>query len=454
MGIFRKIYNSLSPQALLVTSFLSLIILGAAALSQGFASTNEPLGFADAVFTAASATCVTGLSIVDTGTYFSLPGQIIILFLIQIGGLGVMTFSTLFLFYLRGKFGIGSREMIQETLSFFDTIDISSLLKSVFLFTFAFEAVGTVLLTIRFMFDMPLLEAFYSGLFHSISAFCNAGFSVFHDSLISYRDDTFVNIVIILLIVSGGLGFIVIYELFKIRKKGFSFYKLSLHTKVVLTFSASLITIGALLLFIFEFNVSMKGYSLYSKLLSSVFQSVTARTAGFNTIDISAVSMPSLFILINLMFIGASPASCGGGIKTVTLAVLVAFIKSKVNDSANVNLFYNTLPFKIISKAIVIVVFSILIVVLFSFLVSIVEMQNTSFSENGTKFIEIFFEVVSAFGTVGLSTGITTELSDVSRLLLSLVMLIGRVGPLTLAVVVASRDQLNIKYAEDNILVG
>ena len=301
---------------------------------------------------------------------------------------------------------------------------------------------------------MPLAEAFFSALFHSIAAFCNAGFSTFPDNLISYRDDTFVNLIIMLLIISGGLGFIVIYELFKIKKKGFAFYKLSLHTKVVLSFSGALIAIGALLLFIFEFNVSMDGYNLYSKFLSSLFQSVTARTAGFNTIDISTISMPSLFVLINLMFIGASPASCGGGIKTVTLAVVVAFIKSKVNDTSNVNLFYNTLPFKIISKAIVIVVFSILIVVLFSFLVSIVEMQNTSFTENGTKFIEIFFEVVSAFGTVGLSTGITPELSSVSRLLLSLVMLIGRVGPLTLAVVVASKDQINIKYAEDNILVG
>lgn len=454
MGIFRKIYNRLSPQALLVTSFVSVILLGAVMLMQGFASSKEPLGFVDAVFTSASATCVTGLTVVDTGTYFTLPGQIIILFLIQIGGLGVMTFSTLFLFYLRGKFGIGSREIIQETLSFFDTIDISSLLKSVFLFTFFFEAAGTILLTIRFMFDMPAGEAFFAALFHSIAAFCNAGFSTFPDNLMSYRDDTFVNIIIILLIVSGGLGFIVIYELFKIRKKGFSFYKLSLHTKVVLTFSAALITIGALFLFIFEFNVSMKGYNLYSKFLSSVFQSVTARTAGFNTIDISAVSMPSLFILINLMFIGASPASCGGGIKTVTLAVVIAFIKSKVNDSANVNLFYNTLPFRIISKAIIIVVFSILVVVFFSFLVSIVELQNSSFSENSGRFIEIFFEVVSAFGTVGLSTGITAELSSVSRVLLSIVMLIGRVGPLTLAVVVASKDQINIKYAEDNILVG
>ncbi|MBU3947839.1 MAG: TrkH family potassium uptake protein [Proteobacteria bacterium] len=435
-------------------SFISVILIGSFLLSRPFASTGPALNFVDSLFTSTSATCVTGLIVVDTGSSFSTAGQIIILMLIQVGGLGIMSFSTLLLFFFHGRFGIGSREVIQETLAFFDTIDIGSLLKSVFIFTFSFEAIGTVLLTIRFLFDMPFDKALYAAVFHSISAFCNAGFSTFPDSLTAYRSDIFVNLIIMFLIISGGIGFIVIYELYKNRKKGFSFHKLSLHSRAVLLFSGLLIIVGTVFLFIFEYDVSMKGYSLLAKILSSMFQSVTARTAGFNTIDISAVSMPSLLVIANLMFIGASPASCGGGIKTATLAVIFAFIRSKINDTKNVNLFYSTLPFKVISKAIVLVVFAILTVILFSFLVTIAEFHNTPFSDNGTKFIQIFFEVVSAFGTVGLSAGITAALSPVSRILITIVMLIGRVGPLTLAVVIATKDGNDIKYAEDNILVG
>ncbi|MFH2045868.1 MAG: TrkH family potassium uptake protein [Pseudomonadota bacterium] len=451
---YKISFSQLSPQALVTLSFVSVILVGAFLLSCPFASTGLALNFVDSLFTSTSATCVTGLVVVDTGTYFSLTGQIIILVLIQVGGLGIMSFSTFLLFFLRGRFGIGSREIIQETLAFFDTIDIGALLKSVFIFTFSFEAIGVFLLTIRFLFDMPLDQAFFTAVFHSISAFCNAGFSTFPDSLTAYRSDIFVNLIVMFLIVSGGIGFIVIYEIYKLRKKGFTFYKLSLHSRVVLLFSVLLIIIGTVFLFIFEYEVSMKGYSLFTKFLSSLFQSVTARTAGFNTIDISAISMPSLFVIASLMFIGASPASCGGGIKTATLAVIFAFVKSKIKGSKNVNLFYSTLPFKVISKAIVLVVFAILTVIIFSFLVLVAEFHNTPFADNGTLFIKIIFEVISAFGTVGLSAGITPELSSISRILITIVMLIGRVGPLTLAVVIAARDEQDVQYAEDNILVG
>lgn len=458
MNLFSDFYNKvilkLKPQSILVLSFVSVILIGAILLMQPFALNGNSISFVHALFTSTSATCVTGLTVVDTGTYFSSAGQIILLVLIQMGGIGVMSFSVMFLFFFKRRFGIGEREIIQETLSFFDTVDLASLLKSVFIFTITIEAVGALLLTIRFAFDMPFNIALYSGIFHSISAFCNAGFSLYKNSLIDYQSDLYINFVISALIFLGGIGFIVLYEFRKMVGKKFSFHKFSLHSRVVVKLSLFLILIGAIFIFIFEYNVSMKGMDLGSKILTSFFQSITSRTAGFNTIDIYSLSMPSLFLIINLMFIGASPASTGGGIKTATLAVLIAFIRSKTRDSKNVNIGFNTLPFKVISKAIIIVVFAVTIIVLFSFLLTVAELDHIPFNANGDKFLEIFFEVVSAFGTVGLSTGITPDFSIIGKSLLIILMLAGRVGPLTIATAIGSKESKDIKYAKDNILVG
>lgn len=458
MYSFSDIYNrtvlKLKPQSLLVISFITVILIGSILLMQPFSLNGHSISFVNALFTSTSATCVTGLIVVDTGTYFSSVGQIIILILIQLGGIGVMSFSVLFLFFLKRRIGIGEREIIQETLSFFDTVDIASLLKSVFIFTITIEAIGAMLLTIRFAFDMPFNAALYSGIFHSVSAFCNAGFSIYKNSLINYQSDLFVNLIIGSLIFLGGIGFIVLYEYRKMWGNKFSFQKFSLHSRVVVKLSVSLILIGAIFIFIFEYNVSMKGMDLGTKILASFFQSVTARTAGFNTIDIYSMSMPSLFFIINLMFIGASPASTGGGIKTSTVAVITAFIRSKTRDSKNVNIGFNTLPFKVISKSIIIVVFAITIVVLFSFLLTVLELDHIPFNANGDKFLEIFFEVVSAFGTVGLSTGITPDFTILGKLLIIILMLAGRVGPLTIATAIGSKERKDIQYAKDNILVG
>ncbi len=365
-----------------------------------------------------------------------------------------MSFSVLFLFFVRGKFGIGGREIIQETLSFFGTLDIRALFKSVFIFTLTIEFIGAVLLSARFAFDMPFNEAIYNGIFHSISAFCNAGFSLFPNSLINYQGDIFINIVISFLIISGGIGFIVFFEIKKVIIKRLSFSHLSLHSKVVIIVSFILILIGSLFIFAFEYHVSMDGMDLGNKIMASIFQSISSRTAGFNTVDLNSLSMPSLFFLSTLMFIGASPASTGGGIKTVTLAVLIAFIRSKIKDSKNVNLGHNTLPFRVVSKAIVVIVFAITIIVLFSFLISITELNHIPFHQNGDRFLEIFFEVVSAFGTVGLSTGITIDFSIIGRILIIILMFAGRVGPLTIATAIGSKNEQDIKYAEDNIIVG
>ena len=207
---YKKIIAKLSPQAILVLSFIVVILIGTYLLAQPFSVTGSGLNFIDSLFTATSAACVTGLIVVDTATCFSFAGKIIILLLIQLGGLGIMTFSVFFLFFLRGRFGIGGREIIQETLAFFNTINLRALLNSVFLFTFTFEAAGALLLFPRFLMDMPLKDAFFNAVFHSISAFCNAGFSNFPDSLMRYQSDFYINIIIMLLIISGGLGFIAV----------------------------------------------------------------------------------------------------------------------------------------------------------------------------------------------------------------------------------------------------
>lgn len=454
LKLLIRIIKNLSPQSILVLSFVIVIIIGSILLKQSFALNGNHISYVDALFTSASATCVTGLIVVDTGSFFSIHGQLIILFLIQLGGIGVMSFSVLFLFFFRGKFGIGSRELIQETIAFFNTVDIGALLKSVFIFTFIIESIGAFLLTFRFLFDMPIKEAIFSGIFHSISAFCNAGFSLNSDSLMKYTDDIYVNIVVSLLILIGGIGFIVIYEIKNLSFKNFSIKKLSLHSRVALKFSFILILAGAIFIFVFEYNVSMKDMTLDGKILSSIFQSITARTAGFNTIDIYRLSMPSLFFLINLMFIGASPASTGGGVKTTTIIVLISYVISRIKDAKFVNIGFNTLPNSIISKAIVIVVFSISIIVSSSFLLTILELQNAHFGSNSERFVQIFFEAVSAFCTVGLSTGITADFSFGGKFVLIFLMLAGRVGPLTIATAIGSKESQVIKYAEDNLLVG
>ena len=297
MKFFAELYNKLSqrfsPQSLLLLSFLTVILLGAILLMQPFSLNGGSITFVDSLFTSTSATCVTGLTVVDTGSYFSFAGKIIILILIQLGGIGVMSFSVLFLFFLRGKFGISGREIIQETLSFFDTLDLASLLKSVFIFTLTIESIGAILLTIRFAFDMPFAEALFAGIFHSISAFCNAGFSIFEDSLVAYRSDLYINSVISLLIFLGGIGFIVLYEFKNSYGKKISFKRMSLHSQVVIKVSVFLVAIGALFIFFFEYNVSMKDMDLSTKILASLFQSISSRTAGFNTIDFYTLSMHS-----------------------------------------------------------------------------------------------------------------------------------------------------------------
>lgn len=452
MGLRRILRQSLTPPRLLVLSFVGLILLGSLLLRLPQATTSAPLDYVDALFTATSATCVTGLVVADTGTKFTPAGQLIILCLIQLGGLGIMTFSTAFLYVLEGRLSLASRAVLEETLTQSPMRGLRGLLKTVFAATFLIESAGALILTLRFAHYMPWAPAVYQGIFHSISAFCNAGFALQRNSLTPYQGDAIINLTIICLIVLGGLGFVVIYELFRLRRR--NRYRLSFNTRLVLTTSGVLIAGGAAFFFVLEYANALRNQPWPAKILISLFQSVTTRTAGFNSVEIGVLSNPTLFMMIVLMFIGASPASCGGGIKTTTFAVILSHIRARFNSGDHSNLFLRRIASKTVSKAITITFFAALVIMLCTMLLLITELAEVSHQASRGLFLELLFEVTSAFGTVGLSLGTTPTLSAAGKMLIILVMLIGRLGPLTIAMAVGRKEQAHFKFAEEDVLVG
>ena len=449
--------RELKPTQLLVLSFSSIIFVGTILLLLPQATVGDSLSLVDALFTATSATCVTGLIVVDTGTKFTPFGQGVILTLIQIGGLGIMTFSTFFLFLFGKRISFREREIVSETLIPAPMRDIASLLKRVFKVTLILEGIGFLLLIYPLSRTLPLKKALYHALFHSVSAFCNAGFCLYKTSFIEFQGDILVNLTLISLIILGGVGFIVLIDLgnfFGNRRKG-NPYSFTFHTKVVLTATAILILIGSTGFFLLEAKNSLRASSPVEKVLISLFQSVTPRTTGFNTVDIGHLTNSTLFLLIILMFIGASPGSCGGGIKVSTFAVLIALAIAKLRGREEVHLFYRRIPPQVISKAVAIVFTSITVIILVTLILQVTELGYLPHPESKGAFLETFFEVVSAFGTVGLSTGITPKLSTLGRILITIVMFVGRLGPLTVALAVAQqKPRGRFKYVTEEIMVG
>jgi len=455
MSIIGKI-KFLDSSRIVIFSFLIIILIGTLLLMLPGSAQRQSLAFIDALFTATSATCVTGLTVVDTRTSYSLFGRIVILMLIQAGGLGIMTFSTFFVFLMMGKFSISGRDVIQETMTQQPFRNIAGLLKTIFITTILIELAGTLLLTVCFWDQFPPLQSFYCGAFHAISAFCNAGFSLFPNSLIDYRGDWKINLIIMALIICGGLGFIVLSDIkryFFIRsrpmKSAFSF-----HSKLVLVITLALIIGGASILFLFELQNVLDHQPLSIKILVPLFQSVTSRTAGFNTVDIAKLTDSSLFFIILLMFIGASPGSCGGGIKTTTAGVVFAMLLARSKNREDVNIGRHRIPNEIVSKAVSVTFVAMAVVILATILLMLVEQWGISHQYTRGLFLESFFEVISAFGTVGLSTGITPELSFLGKLILIIVMFIGRVGPLTVVLAVGRKIAPRFKYAQENVLIG
>lgn len=442
----------LSPQRIFILSFATVIIIGAFLLWFPFSGAKSPLRFIDALFTSTSSVCVTGLVVVDTGTDLSIVGQLITLCLIQMGGLGIITFSTLFFILMGRGISFKGREIVQSTLLHTPRKDFLVILKSILGFTFLFESVGTLLLFLRFFEDDSFGIAFYKAIYHAISAFNNAGFSLFQNSLIGYQGDLIINLTVMGLIVSGGIGFIVQYELFSylrgIQKR------LSIHTKVVLIATAILILSGAILFYLFERNHVLKDVSILTQILISLFQSVTPRTAGFNTVDIGALTNATILLLLILMFIGASPGSTGGGVKTTSAALLILMIWNRLKGSEGVNIFNRTIPRGNISRTISIIFASAFSVSIITSLLLILGSGNLSPLESRHLFVEYLFETVSAFGTVGLSMGVTSKLTDAQKLAVILMMFAGRVGPLTLAFSLSREATQRITYAEEGVMVG
>ena len=438
----------MTPSRVLVLGFAALILLGALLLSLPVATQDgKGLHFLNAVFTATSAVCVTGLVVVDTATTFTLFGQWVILLLIQIGGLGFMTFATMFAIILGKRITLKERLLLQEALNQVSVEGIVRLVKSIILISFTIEAVGALILTLRWSSDFGWTKALYFGIFHSISAFNNAGFDLFghFSSLTAYVGDPITNLTIMLLFIIGGLGFAVLANLYSYRGR-----KLTLHTKIVLQVSGSLILIGTGIILVLELTnpLTLGPLPLGTKVLAAFFQAVTPRTAGFNTINIADMYDTTLLLMIVLMFIGASPGSTGGGIKTTTFISIVLSVFSTLRSDPHVVLEGRTLPKDIIQKALTIITLAAFWIFLMTSILTITEKAD---------FLTLFFEVTSAFGTVGLTLGVTPELSSLGKVAIILTMYAGRVGLLTLAFFLfqkANKSSVNIKYPDERIIIG
>lgn len=402
----------------------------------------------DALFTATSASCVTGLVIADTFQHWSMFGQTVILTLIQIGGLGFMTIGVFFAIVLRRKIGLWTRGTLQESVNIMQVGGIVRLVKKIIIGTLFFEGIGALILSWRFSQTMELGKAVYFGVFHSISAFCNAGFDLMgeeaaYSSFTTYSGDWVVNVVLMLLIIIGGIGFFVWNDI-SIHK--FHFRKYRLHTKITLFVTAVLILGGAALLFIFEQENTIKGMPVDEQILCSLFGSVTARTAGFNTVDTGALTDSSKILTIILMFIGGSPGSTAGGIKTTTFAVLLVYVHANLRQKHDCDIFHRRLDNGAIRKASAVMSINLFLSVIAVLIIVTIHTIDAT---------DVAFEVVSAMGTVGMSTGITRELGNVAKLTLIFLMYCGRVGSMTFALSLRGHKvEAPVREPAEQIMIG
>lgn len=461
----RILTHNMHPTQILVIGFLAVILLGSILLMLPMSSsTGQYTAFEDALFTATSAVCVTGLVVVDTASHWSLFGKIVILCCIQIGGLGFMSLVSMVFIALGKRITLKNRLIMQEALNFNTTAGVVRFTKMVVKGTLIVEGIGALLMTLVFVPEYGFVKGIWYSVFHAISAFCNAGFDIIGDSsLAPYVGNGLINMVIMSLIIIGGLGFSVwvdVYRVIKYKLEAPKHYtwkqainKLMLHTKLVGVITFALLIIGFIVIFILEYKNlgTLGGLSLKEKIYAAMFQSVSPRTAGFYTISLADMTDTSKLFTIMLMFIGGSPAGTAGGIKTVTFGVLAlcAFCTIKGNDQTVV--FRRKIPFHLITRALAIVMIAISVVV--------VAVGGLSLSEDFT-FMEILFETVSAFATVGTTLGITPFLSITGKILIIIVMFIGRLGPITMAVALMVRQgnkenkNGNIQYPEEKVMVG
>ncbi|MDO9535498.1 MAG: TrkH family potassium uptake protein [Bacillota bacterium] len=439
-------FAGLSPARFLVGGFALVIILGTFLLSLPIATAAGGNTLINALFTATSAVCVTGLIVVDTGTYYSVFGQVVIMFLILVGALGFMTSATLIFIVLGKRITLKDRLIIKEALNTDSIQGVVHLIITIIKISLLIIFLGSILLSIRFVPQMGWVRGIYFSLFHSISAFGNAGFDLFGDfqSLTAFAGDYLVSGTIMSLFIIGGVGFIVLLDIYQKKRV----LRYSLHTKIVLLLTAFLLLSGTLIIFLLEYNnpLTMGGLGYGEKLFRAFFTAATPRTAGFNLLATDALQSASLFFLLLLMFIGASPASTGGGIKTTTFALLAASVRALIMGSDEVVFWEKRIPLPLVLKAITIIIVSLSLIFFIIFAMTITEDKS---------FLSLVFEVFSAFGTVGLSTGITPDLSSSGKVLIIITMFAGRVGPLTMLYALTRRFRpTGLRYPEERILIG
>jgi trk system potassium uptake protein TrkH len=445
-----------SPFALPVYFFGLTILVGTVLLHQPISLTGGELSWIDALFTATSATCVTGLIVVDTGTFFSRFGQNVILCLIQLGGLGVMTYTSLVFYLWRKRVSVTDRLAVGQSLLHDPRFHLGSFLKMIVAVCVFVECSGACLL----YFCDPVGFEPYSALFHSISAFCNAGFSLYGTSIMFWKHDVAVTGVLMVLITLGGLGFYTLLELAGVSGRAGDLTssqsrRISWQSRIVLRTSLGLVVAGWAALFLVEYFAGTGNGRVFGTLLEGLFQSVTCRTAGFNTVDIGTMTNVSLFIMILLMVIGGSPGSCAGGVKTTTFRVLAAFGISQLKGRKQVVVNGYGLDESTVNKALTLSVFAFLILIGATMILSLTEGGNVPSALARGRFLEILFETASAFGTVGLSTGLTPDLSPAGKAIITLLMFMGRLGPIVFLSIIQSW-QIRERFArpEKSILIG
>ena len=447
VDIIKEYLKKLSPSRKLILGFLLAIIVGTFLLMMPF-SLNEgkELSFLSSLFTIVSAICVTGLTVVDTATVFSPIGTTIIIFFIQLGGLGVMTFSSILFLATGKKMTFYERELLKEERNADNSGEIGEFIKKLLFVVFTIESIGAIILTTQFMDKMSLGKAIYFGIFHSISAFCNAGFALFSNNLEGFSSNVVVNLTVGYLITLGGIGFAVITSFIVVIRNGIDRFNLT--TKMAILISI-ILTLGGMILFlILEYSNpnTIGDLNFFEKILASYFQSVTLRTAGFNTVPLGSLRDATIFISCILMFIGASPGSTGGGIKTTTFGVIMFYVIGIAKKKGNIEVFNRRIDWEILNRALAILVIAITYV---AFIITCILVIEDFTME------QVVFEVISAFGTVGLTLGITPQLSVLSKLLIIITMFIGRLGPLTFALAIGETKKKAIsKYPKENILVG
>lgn len=449
LAFFNKI--KLTPPQVVAAGFLTVILVGAILLNTPFVTNSgESIGFENAVFTSTSAVCVTGLVVVDTGTYWNYAGKTIIIILIQIGGLGFMTMASLLALIAGRKFSLKERILMQESMGAYNISGIVRLTKYAAMMTFLFEAIGAFALSFRFIPLYGNAKGIYYSIFHSISAFCNAGFDIMGGgkSLMDFATDPLVSFTICFLIIFGGLGFVVILELLKFKSPK----HWTLNSKIVVSTTLALLIAGFVLFFALEYNnpATIKPMDFGGKLIASFFGSVTPRTAGFNTVDTAQLMPATLMMTMVFMFIGGSPSSTAGGVKTTTIAVISITVVSILRGKSDSEAYGRRITRQNVNKAIAILGIAMFV------LVSVISLL--SISEVGQSFFDIVFEAISAFGTVGLSVGLSAQLSVFGKIIMSITMFLGRVGALTMLFAATTKLKENqrfmMRFPEEKLTIG